>query len=331
MKNTTKSFLKAGLVICIAVLFVGTSTAAITYAPEKIAFASTKQTTTSNGPSRDEIELKYYEEDGLSNVIGITTSPATWKTAIRLTQDEMAPYMDWTMKSVNVAFSADNGHPIIDIKIYIYDTGTEVTPGALIVSDTTATLDTTGVTNIPLVTPVDLAGHDDLWVAVEWYQVDPAPCYYAWIDCLTGPHVPNKSDFVYLGSTWQQLHDPLPTVDGRWGIGAIVEGEGLAELSIGNVKGPMGVKADVSNIGGNDATNVEWTMKATGGLLKRVNASATGTSPTLAAGSSLPISLPMFIGFGKISIVITAKAVNAVQVSATKSAFLLGPFVLGIK
>jgi hypothetical protein len=312
-------------------LFVGTSAAAITYAPEKIAFASTTQTTTSNGPSRDEIELKYYEEDGLSNVIGITTSPATWKTAIRLTQDEMAPYMDWTMKSVNVAFSADNGHPIIDIRIYIYDKGTEVTPGALLVSDTTATLDTTGVTNIPLVTPVDLAGHDDLWVAVEWYQVDPTPCYYAWIDCLTGPHVPNKSDFVYLGSSWQQLHDPLPTVDGRWGIGAIVEGEGLAELTIGNVKGPMGVKADVSNIGVNDATNVEWTMKATGGLLKRVNASATGTSATLTAGSVLPISLGMFIGFGKISIVITAKALNAVQVSTTKSAFLLGPFVLGIK
>jgi hypothetical protein len=72
-------------------------------------------------------------------------------------------------------------------------------------------------------------------------------------------------------------------------------------------------------------------MKATGGLLKRVNASATGVSASLLAGAALPISLGGIIGFGKISIVITAKAQNALEVSATKSAFLLGLFVLGIK
>lgn len=151
------------------------------------------------------------------------------------------------------------------------------------------------------------------------------------MDTLTGPAVDGKGDWIYLNSAWSETQTFGPDFDGNWGIGAIVEGEGLAELSIGNVKGPMGVKADVSNIGGNDATNVEWTMKATGGLLKRVNASGTGTSPSLTAGASLPISLGGFIGFGKITIVITAKAQNAIETSATKSAFLLGPFVLGIK
>ena len=66
-------------------------------------------------------------------------------------------------------FHADNGCPTIGVKIYIYDKGTtETKPGAVIVSDTTATLDTTGVTTIPLVTPVNLSGHEELWVAVEW-------------------------------------------------------------------------------------------------------------------------------------------------------------------
>lgn len=336
MKNTTKSFLKAGIVICIAVLFVGTSAAAITYAPEKISLASTKQTTTSNGPSRDEVELKYYNEEGLSTVIGIQggTGPYIWKTAIKLTQDEMAPYADWTIKSVNVAFSYDNGLTgPMDIRIYIYDKGTVATrPGPIIVNDTTASLDTTGVINVPLVTPVDLAGHEDIWVAVEWTQWEPGPgVYYAWLDTLSGPAVDGKGDWYYLNNAWGEIQTGGPDYDGNWGIGAIVEGEGLAELSIGNVKGPIGVKADVSNIGGNDANNIEWTMKATGGLLKRVNASGTGTSPSLAAGASIPVSLGAFIGFGKISIVITAKAQNAVEVSTTKSAFLLGPFVLGIK
>jgi len=331
MKNSTKKLLKAGLVFCIAVLFVASSTAAVNIVPKEPTFASIEQTATSNALFGDQVELKYYEESGLSNVIGITTSPATWKTAIRLTQDEMAPYMDWTMTSVNVAFAGDNGHPDIDVRIYIYDKGTTSTaPGPIIVSDTTATLDITGITNIPLVTPVDLAGHEELWVAVEWYQVYDPPCYYAWMDTYTGPHIPLKSDFVFLG-TWGQLHILLPSADGRWGIGAIVEGEGLAELSLANIKGPIGIKADVQNVGEVDASNVEWSMKVTGGLLKMVNVSEIGSAATLASGGVLPISVGMFIGFGKISIAITAKAQNAVEVSTTKSAFLLGPLVVGIK
>lgn len=334
MKNTTKSFLKAGLVICIAVLFVGTSAAAIAYAPEKISLTSTKKTATLFGPTRDEVELKYYMEEGLSTVIGISggTPPYIWKSGIRLTQDEMAAYADWTMTKVNVAFSADNGVPSIDVRIYIYDKGTAIKPGTVIVSDTTATLDITGVTTIPLVTPVDLAGHDELWVAVEWTQYEQGPgVYYAWMDTYTGPAVDGKGDWIYLNNAWAETQTYGANFDGNWGIGGIVEGSGLAELSIGNIKGPMGVKADVSNIGVNDANNVQWTIKATGGLLKRVNASGTGTAASLTAGGSLPISLGGFIGFGKITIVITAKAQNAIETSVTKSAFLLGPLVVGIK
>jgi hypothetical protein len=331
MKNNTNKFLKAGLVICIAAMFIGTSAAAIANTPEKISFASTEKTATLSGPSRDEIELKYYMEEGLSQVIGIN-NPVIWKTAIRLTQDEMAAYMDWTLTKVNVAFSADNGCPTIDIKIYIYNKGTTPTkPGAVIVSDTTYTLDTTGVTTIPLVTPVNLTGHDELWVAVEWHQILPSGVYYAWLDTLTGPAVDGKGDWMYLNNAWSEIQTGGPDYDGNWGIGAIVEGAGLAELSIGNIKGPMGIKADVSNIGVNDANNVQWSIDVTGGLLKMVNKTATGTAATLAAGASTPASLGTFIGFGKISIVITATAQNAIEVSATKSAFLLGPFVIGIK
>ena len=331
MKNNTNKFLKAGLVICVAALFIGTSATAITTTQEKLSLTSTKKTATLFGPTRDEIELKYYMEEGLSTVIGIN-NPVLWKTAIRLTQDEMAAYTDWTMTKVNVAFDADNGCPTIDVKIYIYDKGTTDTkPGAVIVSDTTATLDTTGVTTIPLVTPVNLSGHEQLWVAVEWNQVLGEGVYYAWLDTLTGPHVDKKGDFYYLNNAWGQIHTAGADYDGNWGIGAIIEGADLAELSIGNIKGPMGIKADVSNIGDNDANNVQWSITVTGGLLKMVNKTATGTVATLAAGISTPISSGTFIGFGKINIAITAKAQNSLEVTAGKSAFLLGPFVIGIK
>jgi hypothetical protein len=280
----------------------------------------------------DAIELKYYSVENLDYVVGVCAN-ATWKSAIRLTQDEMAAFMNWTLTKVTVAYNADEGCSFVDVRIYLYDQGTETQPGPLLVNDTACRLNTTGVHTIPLITPVNLSGHQEVWVAVEWTEGSIHP--YAWLDTLSGPHVPNKSDFVYLhigpGGSWSQLHYSLPEADGRWGIGAIIEGSGLAELSIGNITGSVGITADVSNIGTNPANHVEWSMKATGGILKRVNASATGTTETLTAGSSLPIALKPFMGFGKISIIITATAQNALGASTTKSAFLLGPFVLKLK
>jgi len=87
----------------------------------------------------------------------------------------------------------------------------------------------------------------------------------------------------------------------------------------------------VQNVGDAVALNVDWSIVVTGGLLGKVNKTATATVATLAAGAITPMSLGMFIGFGKISIVISAHASNAIAVSATKSAFLLGPLVVGIK
>ena len=336
MKNNAKKILKAGVVLFIAVLFVATSATAIGKTPEKTTFTSTKQTATLFGPSRDEVELKYYNEENLTQVIGIQggTGPYIWKTAIKLTQMEMGTYTDWNLTKVNVAMSADNGCPSIDVRIYIYDKGTATKPGVKIVNDTTYTLDTTGVTTIPLVTAVPLNGHEELWVAVQWTQYEPGPgVYYAWLDTLTtGGAVDGKGDWYYLNNVWGEIQTGGADYDGNWGIGAIVEGEGgIAELSVLNIKGPIGIKADVQNIGEKDASNLEWSIVVTGGLLGRVNATATGTAVTLAAGATAPMSLEMFFGFGKISIVITASASNAVEVSATKSAFLLGPFVVGIK
>jgi hypothetical protein len=296
---------------------------------EALFSATTKMKALSDS-SHAETELKYYTEENLDVLLMVTCGhPCYWKSAIRLTQDEMAIYKNWTLTKVNVAFSTEGGCPAVDIRIYIYDKGTNTHPGPIIVNDTTYTLDSTGVTTIPLVTEVNLSGHDELWVAVDWYQFFPWGGY-AWMDTISGPHIQNKSDFFYGGS-WQQVHVSSPSFDGRWGIGAIIEGTGFAELSISDIEGPMGITAKVSNIGGKPADNVEWSIGVTGGILKMVSKTATGIAPTLAVGTSTPISLRPFIGLGKIAIIITAKAQNALEVSATKSGFLLGPFIVGIR
>ncbi len=319
------------LTIGIILLFIGTSIlpTVMAFNQEIIPFSSTTKLLALSDSSKGETELKYYMEEHLDKLVSVMgIYPALWKSAIRLTQDEMATYKNWTMTKVNVAFSREGGHPPIDVRIYIYDKGTNIRPGPIIANDTTYTLDTTGVTTIPLVTPVDLCGHEELWVAVEWNQL--GPFLFAWMDTLSGPHIQNKSDFEYTGS-WQQLHDVYPEGDGRWGIGAIIEGQDMTQLAIGNIKGPMGIKANVLNIGEDDATNVTWSITITVGLFKRINISITGTIPVLAAGASKQINSGIFFGFGKINIEITAKAPNVPEVLATKSAFLLGPFVLGIK
>jgi hypothetical protein len=332
MKNR---MIKAVIIIAlliVTIISVSSTHTLIPISQQNAPFSLAIKTTAPEGCFRDETELKYYVEENLDQVIGVCAE-AIWKSAIRLTQDEMSAYMNWTLTKVNVASTVDRGCDSVDIRIFIYDKGTQTQPGPLIVSDTACRLNTTGVHTIPLVTPVNLSGREELWVAVQWTENSTGS--YAWMDTLSGPHVPNKSDFVYLhlgeGGDWQQLHDALPTADGRWGIGAIVEGNDRAELSIGNVRGPLGIKANVSNIGTNNANNVQWSITITGGLVKRINLGKAGSSPSIVAGSSIQISTGVFFGFGKINIEITTKAQNAIEVSATKSAFLLGLFVVGIK
>ncbi len=180
-------------------------------------------------------------------------------------------------------------------------------------------------------TPVNLSDYEELWVAVEWEEKPHGPgVYFAWLDTLSGPHVPQKGDFIYLNHQWSELFTAGAEYDGNWGIGAIIEGLG-PELSIGNIKGPVGITANLSNIGGITAVSVTWSIAVNGGLLNKVTILETKSLSSLAVGSSIKINTGRFLGFGIIHILIIVKAENANEVSETKSALLLGPFVLRIQ
>lgn len=328
MKNTQKKRYQAAVVLVLSVLVVGSFSgisAAFSTPPTK--FSMTTTTSPCSPLNRGEEELKYYNPDGLVNVIGIedVEVPFKWQSAIRLTADELGPYADWTLTKVNAGYSADNGQLECDVTVIIYDKGDATHPGPVIVNDTTYHFDASGVATIPLITSVPLETYEELWVSIEWEQTEQN-VFLALMD--EGPAVDGKGDWGFDGS-WSELQ--IYGLDYNWAIGAIVEGEGNTELSILNVQGPVGINAEVKNIGAAPAENMDWSILVTGGILKKVDKTAEGTVAELAVDATEAINLGMFFGLGKIQITISAQADNAVAVSLTKSAFVLGPLVVGIK
>lgn len=328
MKKKTTTTYQAAVILSVTILFLGTTTGLATASiPHSTTFANIQATPLPGNTERSEEEIRYYDPDNLVNVIGVegVEPPFKWQSAIRLTQDELAPYDGWTLTKVNAAYSADNGQPECDATVIIYGKGDATHPGAIIQSDTTYHFDVSGVATIPLNTPLLLNGIEELWISIEWEQTE-INVFLAAMD--GGPAVDGKGDWGFDGN-WSELQ--IYGLDYNWGIGAIVEGEGNAALSILNVQGPIGVKAEVKNTGVVPAKNIDWTIQVTGGILKKVNKAATGTFNEIAPDATGEISLGMFFGIGKIQIIITAAADNAESISVTNTAFLLGPIVLGIK
>ncbi len=246
-----------------------------------------------------------------------------WEAAIRITPQELAPYHDWEL--IGARFYHWENHSN-EGSLKIYKQGTESSPGELVTSEP-FNVSGKGWKRINLTTPVSLDITKDIWTSFRIKKHGYAD-YSMGVD--DGPVVFTKGDWIWLGSSWSELHE-YGIYDCNWGIEAIIEGQGVTQLAIGTIRGPWGITADVQNIGEYNATNVTWSITATGGLFKRINASATGEVTVLVVGASEPMNSGIFFGFGKINIVITAKAYNAFEVSVIKSAFLLGPFVVNLR
>jgi len=231
------------------------------------------------------------------------------------------------MTKVVVAASCDNGEEEIYARLIIYGEGTAIQPGSIIYEDDTLYFDESTFFTIDLTDSIALDDHQEIWIAIEWEQINEGTFVAI---CDAGPAVDGKGDWCNLGSGWDELQEfGDPPLDYNWAMGGIIEGSN-AELSIINVKGPIGVNAGISNTGEVAANNVVYTIDVTGGILGRVNVSASDSIATIAVGAEEAISSGIFIGFGSIDIVITASADNAVEVTATKSGFLLGFLVIGV-
>ena len=86
-------------------------------------------------------------------------------------------------------------------------------------------------------------------------------------------------------------------------------------IEIGDITGGLfKLNAVIKNTGDAAATNVQWSIKLTGGLII-LGKESTGTIPTIEAGATADISSKLILGFGKTVMTVTAdtatKSLNA--------------------
>jgi hypothetical protein len=84
-------------------------------------------------------------------------------------------------------------------------------------------------------------------------------------------------------------------------------------IEIGNITGGLfKVNAVIKNTGGAAATNVQWSIKLTGGLII-LGKESSGTIPTIAAGATADISSKLILGLGKTVMTVTADTATKSQ------------------
>jgi hypothetical protein len=84
-------------------------------------------------------------------------------------------------------------------------------------------------------------------------------------------------------------------------------------IEIGNITGGLfKVNAVIKNTGDAAATNVQWSIKLTGGLII-LGKESSGTIPTIAAGATADISSKLILGLGKTIMTVTADTATKSQ------------------
>jgi len=282
-----------------------------------------------SGPSLlGEETIGYYDPDSVDNdALGIYggVPPYTWEAAIRLTSDELEPYDGWELRAAHFYYHETMGH---SGSLKIYDEGTPTSPGELIASRPYTT-SYTGWQRIDLLNFVTIDATKDLWISIEIISYDNEHP----ISIDAGPAVEGKGDWIYFFGDWYEIPDLNPNFASNWCIeGVVAQGESTeTELEITDVKGIVGVKTIINNKGTYDAINVIWSIKVAGGLLSRVNMTASGSITNLANGSEETVRSGIFFGFGRVEITIYVEAANADIVTKEATGFVLGPFVFGVK
>jgi hypothetical protein len=91
------------------------------------------------------------------------------------------------------------------------------------------------------------------------------------------------------------------------------------------------VQAALTNKGGGNATQVDWTISVTGGIFGRINLSTTGMLPVLGVSETTTvITEQLMIGFGKLTISVHVTCDEGVSAMKDAEGFIFLIFLVGV-
>lgn len=100
-------------------------------------------------------------------------------------------------------------------------------------------------------------------------------------------------------------------------------------LEITSISAGLGVTAQITNVGSDNAIDVNAIIVITGGLFNFINISSASQSAVVNPDSSIQVKAMLF-RFGKIYITVTADSSNADQTTKHAEGFVIGPLVLNL-
>ena len=77
------------------------------------------------------------------------------------------------------------------------------------------------------------------------------------------------------------------------------------ELDINSIKGPIGITASIKNTGDAEATNIEWTLKISGGTFGLIHKIINGSQDILEINEELYAKSGIIVGLGKLFVTVT--------------------------
>ena len=120
-------------------------------------------------------------------------------------------------------------------------------------------------------------------------------------------------EITLFGDPALEFYDPLPT----------------PVIKIEDIKGGLGVSANIKNTGSAGASNIDWSISIEGGALGRIDYSTDDTIDSLAIGSEEEVETPRsVIGFGRVNITVTAQIPGEAEITKQEEAFVLGCLIV---
>jgi len=95
------------------------------------------------------------------------------------------------------------------------------------------------------------------------------------------------------------------------------------QLEIEVITGGIGVSALIRNIGDEDATDINWSIELSGGIIL-IGKDKRGVLPKISANDSENIEIPFVLGLGKTTIAVTVEPYGGNEVKKIVKAMWLG-------